>query len=283
MPNHALTLSERQQISAANASGLPSVVFVHGLWALPSSWDAWRSYFEARGFTTLAPSWPNDPTTVDEARAHPELLAGNGIGSVTYHIADVIRQLDRKPAIVGHSFGGLITEKLAGMGLASASVAIDPAPIKGVLPLSFSAFRGSLPVLGNPANVNRTVMLTYRQFRYSWANALSEAEAKALYDRYHVPCPGKPLFQAALASVTPNSEAAADTRNPARGPMKIISGERDHLVPWSVANAAYKKEKANRAPTEIQELPDRGHSLTIDSGWEEVAEAARTFIDRYLH
>src|SRR5262249_16301724 len=154
---------------------------------------------------------------------------------------------------------------------------------KGVLPLSFSLLRGSLPVLGNPANVNRTVMLTYAQFRYSWANALSEEEARAIYDRYHVPCAGKPLFQAALASITPNSEAPPATKNPARGPMKIISGEKDHLIPWSVANGAFKKEKENRAPTEIQKMPGRGHSLTIDSGWEDVAEAARSFIDEHLH
>lgn len=272
------TAAERTQIAAANASGRPTVVLVHGLWLLAGSWDPWREYLESRGFATIAPSWPDDPATVDAARRDPSVLAGKGVAQVTGHVADVIRALEVKPVVIGHSFGGLITQKLAGMGLASASVAIDPAPFKGVLPLPLSTLRSSLPVLGNPANRKRAVALTFDQFRYGWANTLSEAEAERLFESHHIAAPGRPLFQAALANYSFRSEASVDTLAPDRGPMKLISGGADHTVPWAITNASYKKQRRNVATTEIEEIPDRGHSLTIDSGWELVAESALAFI-----
>jgi pimeloyl-ACP methyl ester carboxylesterase len=273
---------EREQIERANASGLAPVVFVHGLWLLPSSWNRWATVFEGAGFAALTPSWPDDPETVAEAHADPDVLAGKTIGQVADHVAATIDQLDKKPAVIGHSFGGLLTQILAGRGLAAASVAIDPAPFRGVLPLPISSLRSARPVLGNPANRNRAVPLTYEQFRYGFANAVSEDEAKQLYDEFAVPAPGAPLFQAAAANLNPWTEAKVDTKNPERGPLLIISGEKDHTVPWAIANASYKRQKHNEGLTEIVEIQGRGHALTIDSGWREVADTALKFIQRFV-
>ena len=273
---------ETQKIDRANASDLTPVVFIHGLWLLPSSWDRWATVFEEAGYTPLSPGWPDDPETVEEANAHPEVFAHKTVGQVADHYAAVIAGLDRKPAIVGHSFGGLLTQILAGRGLSAASVAIDPAPFRGVLPLPISALKSSRPVLGNPANRNRAVPLTYDQFRYGFANAVDEDEAKELYDTYAVPASGAPLFQAATANLNPWTEAKVDTKNPDRGPLLIISGEKDHTVPWAIANASYKKQKRNDGVTEIVEMPNRGHALTIDSGWREVADTALAFVRRFV-
>jgi pimeloyl-ACP methyl ester carboxylesterase len=277
----SVTEHEEQQVERANASGRTPVVFIHGLWLLPSSWDRWAALFDEAGYTALTPGWPDDPETVEEAKAHPEVFARKTVGQVADHFQDVIRKLDRKPALVGHSFGGLLTEILAGRGLASVSVAISPAPFRGVLPLPISALRSSAPVLGNPANRNRAVPLTYGQFRYAFANAVGEEEAKELYDTFAVPAPGAPIFQAATANLNPWTEAKVDTKNPERGPLLVISGENDHTVPWAIANASYKKQRRNEAVTEIIKLPRRGHALTIDSGWREVAEKALDFVKRH--
>jgi non-heme chloroperoxidase len=271
-----------EQIEDANAGGRTPVVFIHGLWLLPSSWDRWATVFEEAGYTPLSPGWPDDPETVEEANAHPEVFAHKTVGQVADHYAAVIARLDRKPAIVGHSFGGLLTQILAGRGLSAASVAIDPAPFRGVLPLPISALKSSRPVLGNPANRNRAVPLTYDQFRYGFANAVDEDEAKELYETFAVPASGAPLFQAATANLNPWTEAKVDTKNPDRGPLLIISGEKDHTVPWAIANASYKKQKRNDGVTEIVEMPNRGHALTIDSGWREVADTALAFVRRFV-
>lgn len=276
-----ITAREQAEIDAANRSGAQPVVFVHGLWLLPDSWDNWRSLFEENGFVTLAPGWPDDPAGTAEARRDPSVFAGKGVAAITEHYADVIRALDRKPIIVGHSFGGLITQKLAGLGLAKVAVAIDPAPFRGVLPLPLPALRSSFPVLGNPLNYGRSIALTPKQFRYAFGNAVSEDEASRLYDRYSVAGAGKPLFQAAVANFNPVSETKVNTKNPERGPLLIISGEFDHTVPWAIANASYKLYKKNPNVTEIVEIPGRGHSLTIDSGWREVADTALKFIARF--
>jgi non-heme chloroperoxidase len=277
------TPAELVQVSTANESGKPPVVFVHGLWLLASSWDQWRPMFEAAGFATLAVDWPDDTATVAEGRSHPELFAGKSVGAITNHIADVIGGLTVKPAIVGHSFGGLITQKLAGRGLASVCVPIDPGPFRGVLPLPLSALKVASAVIANPANRKRSVMLTYEQFRYGFANAVNENEAHRLYEEFPVPGSGIPLFQAAFANLNPASEASVDTKSPSRGPMKIISGEKDHTVPWAIANASFKRQRRNEAVTEIEEIKNRGHSLTIDSGWQEVADVALTFVRRFLN
>jgi len=276
------TAGEQLQVSTANESGKPPIVFVHGLWLLAGSWDPWRAMFDAAGYATLAVDWPDDPATVAEGRSHPELFAGKSVGDITNHIAQVIKGLTVKPAIVGHSFGGLITQKLAGQGLASVSVPIDPGPFRGVLPLPFSALKVASGVILNPANKKRSVMLSYDQFRYGFVNAVEESEAKRLYDEFPVPGSGIPLFQAAFANVNPSSEASVDTKNPARGPMKLISGEKDHTVPWAITNASFKRQRRNEAVTEIEEIKNRGHSLVIDSGWGEVADITMDFIKRFL-
>jgi pimeloyl-ACP methyl ester carboxylesterase len=277
-----ITDHEAEQIERANATGLTPVVFVHGLWLLPSSWDRWGGVFEEAGYTALTPGWPDDPQTVEEANAHPEVFAHKTVEQVADHFAEVIGRLSKKPAVIGHSFGGLMTQILAGRGLSAASVAIDPAPFRGVLPLPISALRSGAPVLGNPANRNRAIPLTYDQFRYAFANAVSEDEAKELYETFAVPAPGKPLFQAAAANLNPWTEVKVDTDNPDRGPLLIISGEKDHTIPWAIANASYKQQKENPGVTEITEVKDRGHALTIDGGWREVADTALAFVRRFV-
>ncbi len=277
----ALSEQETKLVEKANAAGRTPVVFIHGLWLLPSSWQRWMDLFEEAGYAPLAPSWPGDPGTVEEARANPQALAGRGVGEVADHMAEVIGRLDRKPAIVGHSFGGLLAQILVGRGLSLAGVAVDPAPFKGVLPLPLPALRATFPVFGNPLNRGRTVTLSFDQFRYGWANALDEEQAKRIYEEFHVAAPGKPIFQAAMANLNPRAETRVDTKSPARGPLLITTGEVDHAVPPAMSRAAYKKQRRNPGVTEHLELPGRGHSLTIDDGWRGVAEPALEFVKRF--
>lgn len=280
-PAATITDDEAHDVVRVNASGLQPVLFVHGLWLLPSSWQRWSALVEQAGYAALTPGWPDDPPSVDEANAHPEVFAHKTIAQVADHFGEIIGALDRKPAIIGHSFGGLVAEILAGRGLSSATVAISPAPFRGVLPLPISALKSSRPVLGNPANRNRAVPLTYEQFRYAFANAVGEDEAEELYRTFAVPAAGAPIFQAATANLNPWTEAKVDTDNPARGPLLVVSGEKDHTVPPAIAEASYRRQRRNEAVTEIVYLPDRGHALTIDSGWREVAETALAFIRRF--
>ncbi len=275
------TRTTAEQIEHANATGLTPVVFMHGLWLLPSSWDRWAALFDQAGYASVTPGWPDDPETVEQANAHPEVFAHKTVGQVANHYSELVRQLKTKPAIIGHSFGGLLVQIVAGRGLAAATVAIDPAPFRGVLPLPFSALKSASPVLANPANINGAVPLTFEQFRYGFANAVSENEAEELYKTFAVPASGAPLFQAATANLNPWTEAKVDTKNSSRGPLLIISGEKDNTVPWAIANASFKQQKRNQAVTEIVEMPNRGHALVIDSGWREVADTALAFIQRY--
>jgi non-heme chloroperoxidase len=277
-----VTDHEAQQIDKANQTGRTPVVFIHGLWLLPSSWDRWAQAFEEAGYAALTPSWPDDPATVEEARRNPEVFAKKTVGQVADHVGEAIGKLTKKPAVIGHSFGGLLTQIVAGRGLSAASVAIDPAPFRGVLALPISSLRSAMPVLGNPANRGRAVALTLDQFKYGWANALSDEEATQLHETYHVPAPGAPLFQAATANLNPWTEAKVNSKSPDRGPLLIISGEKDHTVPWAIANASFKKQRRNEGVTEIKEVPNRGHALTIDSGWREVADTALAFVKRFV-
>jgi non-heme chloroperoxidase len=277
----ALTERETGQIEAANASGKTPVVFIHGLWLLASSWDRWADAFEAAGYAAVAPGWPDDPETVEEARKEPKVLAGKGVGQVADHFAEAISRLDRKPVVVGHSFGGLLAQNLAGRGLAAATVAIDPAPFRGVLPLPIAAIRTTFPVLGNPANRNRAVTLSFEQFRYGWANGIDEAQARRLYEEFHVAAPGRPIFQAAFANFNPGSETSVDTKAADRGPLLLFTGGVDHAVPPAMSRAAFKKQRRNAGNTEHIELADRDHSLVIDDGWSEVCEKALAFAQRF--
>ena len=276
-----ITEREQEEIDAANKSGSTPVVFIHGLWLLPSSWDRWGEFFKKAGYAPLAPDWPDDPETVEQARANPDVLAKKTLKQIGDHVAEVIGGLTKKPAVMGHSTGGLLAQLIADRGLSAATVAIDPGPFRGVLPLPVSALRSAGPVLKNPLNRGRAVTLTLDQFKYGWATALDDDEAKQLYDTYHVAASGVALMQMANANVNPFTEAKLDPKNPDRGPLLIIDGEKDHTVPWAIANASYKRQKRNPAVTEIKQIPNRGHSLTIDSGWQEVAQTALDFVKRF--
>jgi pimeloyl-ACP methyl ester carboxylesterase len=273
---------ENREIEAANASHDTPVVFIHGLWVLPSSWANWVDFFKEAGYAPLTPDWPGDPETVEQARANPEVLAGKKLGQVADHITEVIDALEKKPIVMGHSTGGLLAQIIAGRGLSAATVAIDPGPFRGVLPLPYSTLKVSAPVLRNPLNRGRAITLTFDQFRYGWTNAIeSDEEARRLYDEYHVAGSAVALMQMANANVNPWTEAKVGTKNPDRGPLLIIDGGKDHTVPWAIAHASYKRQKRNPGVTEITEIPNRGHSLTIDRGWREVAQTALDFVKRF--
>jgi non-heme chloroperoxidase len=278
------SISEREnrEIEGANASGNPPVVFIHGLWLLPSSWDAWADFFKQAGYAPLTPDWPDDPKTVEEARATPDVLAKKTLKQVADHTTEVIDALDKKPAVMGHSTGGLLAQMLAGRGLSAATVAIDPGVFRGVLPLPVSVLKGVGPFLVNPLTRGRAITLTFEQFKYGWANALDDREARELYDTFHVAGSGISLTQMGNANLNPWTEAKVNTKNPDRGPLLIIDGGRDHTVPWAIANAAYKRQRSNLGVTEIVKVPNRGHSLTIDHGWREVAQIALEFVKRFV-
>ena len=276
-----ITDRELKQVERANATTATPVVFVHGLWLLPSSWANWADLFRQAGYAPLTPDWPDDPASVEEARAHPDILAKKTLKQVADHTTEVIDALAKKPAVIGHSTGGLLAEMLAGRGLSAATVAIDPGVFRGVLPLPASVLKGVGPFLVNPLTRGRAITLTFDQFKYGWANALDEKEAKDLYDRFHVAGSGISLVQMGNANLNPWTEAKVDTKNPDRGPLLIIDGGADHTVPWAIADAAYKRQRRNPGVTEIVQVPNRGHSLTIDHGWREVAEKALDFVKRF--
>jgi alpha-beta hydrolase superfamily lysophospholipase len=268
----------------------PQVLFVHGLWLHATSWQPWVDLFTTAGYDASAPGWPGDRATVADTRAHPDDLAGHGIDDVVAHYArlitgaaataatDGVADPDRLPILVGHSFGGAIVEKLLGQGLAAAAVAIDPAPIKGVQALPLSSLRSAFPVLKSPGNAERAVSLTAEQFRYAFGNAVSEEESNELYERWTIPAPGKPLFQAASANLSRHSEAAVDTERSDRGPLLLIAGGQDHTAPEAITRGTLKQYRHSTAVTEMQELDDRGHSLTIDHGWQGVAEVVLSWL-----
>jgi pimeloyl-ACP methyl ester carboxylesterase len=254
------------------ASGDKPALFIHGLWLHATSWSPWVDLFRDAGYEPVAPGWPNEPPTVAEARDHPDLVANVGIDEVTDHMAQVIEGLDGNPVIVGHSFGGLIAEKLLGQGYGAGAVAIDPAQIKGVLPLPLAQLRSGLPALGNPANRHKAVSLTAKEFRFGFGNALSEEESDALFERWAIPSPARPLFEAAIANFSLHSPAKVNTKNEERGPLLLISGTEDHTVPDKVTRSTLKQYRDSTAVTEFKQFEGRGHSLTIDGGWKDVAD-----------
>jgi pimeloyl-ACP methyl ester carboxylesterase len=277
------SLSQRElgQVERANATTATPVAFIHGLWLLPSSWDRWAAFFEEAGYTALTPDWPDDPGSIQAARAEPEVLANKTLKQIADHTTEVITALHKKPVLIGHSTGGLLAEMLAGRGLAAATVAIDPGVFRGVLPLPLVVLRGVGPFLINPFTRRRALTLTFDQFKYGWANALDEGEARELYDTFHVAGSGVALVQMGMANLNPWTESKVDTKNPERGPLLIIDGEKDQTVPWAIAHAAYRLQKRNPGVTEIVKMPNRGHALVIDHGWREVAQTALDFVKRF--
>jgi pimeloyl-ACP methyl ester carboxylesterase len=258
---------------------MTAVVFIHGLWLHATSWDPWVGLFQDRGYEAIAPEWPGVPATVAEARADPSAGGGYGITAIADHLAGIVEALPAPPVVIGHSFGGLLAQNLLGRGVASAAVAIDPAPIKGVYYLPPSALRVASIALRKPANRNGTVALTREQFRYGFGNALSEQESDELFERWAIPSTGRPLFEAAAANFSPRSPAKVST-GALRGPLLITAGGLDHTVPAAVSRATARVQRRGGAVTDVLPFPTRGHSLTIDNGWREVADAVLDWVDK---
>ena len=254
------------------------VVFIHGLWLHANSWSPWLELFQDAGYAPVAPGWPGAPDSVDEAREHPELVAGKGITDIVDHYAAIIRDLPTQPILVGHSFGGLIAQRLLDDGAGAAAIALDAAPIKGVIFLPPSALRVASIALRNPANRHRAISLTPGQFHYGFANTLPHQEVASLYQQWTVPSPGKPLFEAASANLSPHSPAKVKTDNATRGPLLLIAGGKDHTVPAAITKQTLKLYRKSAAVTELHEFPDRGHSLGIDHGWREVADKSLSWL-----
>ena len=256
------------------------VLFIHGLWLHARSWEDWIELFSGAGYDASAPGWPGDADTVAASREHADEIADHGIDDVVAHFAEIIGSMPVKPILVGHSFGGMIAQRLLGEDLAAAAIAIDAAQIKGVLPLPLSALKATLPVFKNPANKHRAVSLTAEQFRFAFGNAIPEEESDALFEKWTIPAPGKPLFEAAAANFNPHSPAKVDTENSGRGPLLLIMGGKDHTVPEAVTKATLKQYRHSEAVTEILEFEDRAHSLTIDHGWRDVADACLSWLGK---
>jgi len=256
------------------------IVFIHGLWLHASSWRPWQELFRRHGYSAVAPGWLGEQETVEAARANPDTVANVGIEDIVVEYASIIEQLPAPPILIGHSFGGMIAEKLLGEDWAAAAIAIDAAQIKGVLRAPLSAIKATFPVFKNPANKHHAISLTAEQFRYSFGNTLSEQESNDLYERWAISSPGRPLFEAGLAAFTPHSPDAVDTHNADRGPLLLIMGGRDHTVPEAITKSTFKRYRHSAAVSDLVEFPDRGHSLTIDSGWHEVADACLTWLDK---
>lgn len=259
------------------------VIFIHGLWIHSSSWQPWMELYRSAGYDASAPGWPGDAVDVMRTRADPTSVSGRGIDEITAHYATLIDDLPAKPIVIGHSFGGLIAQKLLADGRAVSAVGICPGQIKGVKPVPFAQIRSGLPVLRNPRNRKKAVSLNSKQFRYAFGNAISEAESDELFAKWTIPGPGKPLFEASSANFKKNSPAAVDTRTDARGPLLIIGAGKDHTVPEVVAKAAHRLYAKSNATTDYLAFPDRGHSLVLDRGWRDVAEATLTWLEGHAH
>jgi pimeloyl-ACP methyl ester carboxylesterase len=273
-------LTRQENVMQATRS---PVVFIHGMWLHATSWAPWLELFRAAGYDPIAPGWPGEPGTVAEAREHPELVANTSIDDAVAHYTKVIDSLDARPVLIGHSFGGLFAEKLLGQGIGLAGVAIDPAQIKGVLPLPLAQLRAALPALGNPANLHRSVSLTLKEFRFGFGNALSEDESAELFGQWAIPSPARPLFEGAAANFSLHSQAKVDTGNETRGPLLLTSGTADHTVPDVTTRSTFKQYRHSTAVTELKQFENRGHSLAIDSGWKDVADATLEWLKAQGH
>jgi len=253
---------------------LNSIVLINGLWMTALSWENWVKRYTDKGFRVIAKSWPGMDIDINELRRNPASIATLGITEIVDHYEKIIRGLDSAPIIIGHSFGGLITQILIDRGLGAVGVAIAPAPVKGVIFLPLSTLKASFPALSNPANNHRALPLSPEQFHYAFTNHLSEEESLAVYNRYAVPGPDHVLFQAAFANFNPHAATAVDFQNNDRAPLSLISGGKDHVSPASVVEANFKLYRKTKAVTEYKEFPERTHYTLGQKGWEEVADYA---------
>lgn len=276
----SVTAREFNQITAANTSARQPIVLVHGLWCLASSWRNWQAFLEDRGYAVVAVDWPGDPATVESAREGGGTLAGTSAATVAVHVREVVALLDRTPILIGHSMGGLVVEIVAGQGVAAATIAIGPAQMKGVWTLPASVLKALLPILGDPRNINRTVMLSEDQFKYIFATTLDEAEAAELYQEC-VPAPAKPLFEVGTANLNPRAVTAVNTAQPERGPLLMFAGENDTVTPYAIVEAAYKRQQKNPHPTELVEILGAGHSFVVDHNWADLAERSVEFLAQH--
>jgi pimeloyl-ACP methyl ester carboxylesterase len=259
-------------MSPENTTKMP-IVFIHGLWLHAESWNPWIEFFNEHGYDAIAASWPGDAATTEATRKNADAVAGYGVTEIADHIAKRIKKLDRKPILIGHSFGGILVQNLLGRDLATAAIAIDSAPPKGVPELPLSALKSAFPVLSNPLNFWRAVSLTEQQFRFSFTNAVSDRESKELYAKYAMPAPGRPFFEAATATLNPNAATKVNVANETRGPLLLMSGADDNTAPSVMVKSALNLyHRKSKAVTEFKEFADRGHSLVLDSGWRELAE-----------
>ncbi|MFD6444852.1 alpha/beta hydrolase [Promicromonospora sp. NPDC060204] len=255
------------------------VIFIHGLWIHSTAWQPWIELFEARGYSATAPGWRGDSPTVQETREFVQAMEKLGIEELVEHYQEIIGTPEIKPIIVGHSFGGLIAQELLANGFAAAAVAIDPAGIKGVKALPLAQLRSALPVLRNPANLHRAVSLTSKEFKYAFGNTLTVEESDALHEAWTIPGPGKTIFQEASANISPHSPTTVDTQLADRGPLLLTSGTEDHVVPLEVTKEVFQMYEKGPSDTELHIFEGRGHSLTIDSGWKDVADVALTWLE----
>jgi pimeloyl-ACP methyl ester carboxylesterase len=257
---------------ATPAAQQPTIVLIHGLWLTPLSWEGWQQRFESKGYTVLAPAWPGFEGTVEEVRQNTSKYERLGIKEITDHYDRIIRGLDAPPIIMGHSFGGLITQLLLDRGLGASAVAISPAQIQGVYIVPPAQAKVVSVVLKNPANRHRAQMLTPEEFHYGFTNTRTLEESRPIYDKLAVPGPGRPLFQAAFANFTPHPVTRVNRHNSSRAPLLLLANGKDHTVPAVSTRAAYKIQKKTGALTELKEYPDRSHSTFSQDGWEEVAD-----------
>jgi pimeloyl-ACP methyl ester carboxylesterase len=258
-----------------------SIVLIHGLWMTSLSWENWVSHYTQKGYRVIAKSWPGMDIDIEDLRRDPSPIAPLGVTQIVDHYEHLIRKLDSPPIIIGHSFGGLITQILIDRGLGAAGVAIAPAPVKGIVFLPFSTLKVSFPALSNPANNHRAMPLTPEQFHYAFTNNLNEEDSLAAYNRYAVPGPDHVLFQAAFANFNPHAATAVDFENSDRSPLLLISGGKDHVSPASVVEANFKLYNKSTAITEYKEFPERTHYTLGQTGWEEVADYALEWAEEH--
>jgi pimeloyl-ACP methyl ester carboxylesterase len=258
-----------------STSGKPTIVLIHGLWLTPRSWEGWIDRYQKAGYNVIAPSWPGLEGEVEAIRQDPSPLKRLKLKTVVDHYERIIRKLNAPPIIMGHSFGGLITQMLIDRGLGSAGVAIDSAQTAGVAVLPFSTIRAGFPILGNPFSYGRTTSLSPGQFNYAFTNELSPTESNKVYDRYSIPAANSILWDAALALLNPKASSRVNYANSNRAPLLFIAGGNDHIVPPAINKSNVRKYiKKSSAVTDYREFPNRTHHTVGQKGWEEVADFA---------